>query len=189
MDKNTNTETTSAQSLTAEIVAYDSLYKTVEATNKAQDASRFRQDDENIELQRIACSHILHLGKHRDIMVIRRFLENGMAENNRKDSMVAFFEKYAQVNVDGEGEITFAKDKRTDMAGALSKAWYKMTKPSIYKGWVFSVELAKFLEAAEKHANKPKVGDEVTPMQIAALVKLRNDLHSQESTETVAVAA
>lgn len=170
----------------ANIVAYDSLYKTVAATEKAQSESRLRQDTENVELQRIACSHIVHLAKHKDIRVIRKFLDEGMHDATRKDSMVAFFERYSMVVVSEEGKINVDTTKATNLGDALCTAWWKMTKPSVYKGWVFEAELAKFLATAEKHLLKPRQGDDVKPEHVAVIAKLRADLAAQATAAKLA---
>lgn len=173
----------------SQLIDASTLYGTVAETEAAAVKSRAGQESMNVELQRIACSHLVHLGKHKDIRVIRNFLENHMHEAMRKDSMTAFFVKFGLATVDAEGNIGIDTSKPTMLGLALETAWWKLTKPTVYRGWVFEEQLASFIAQAEKHLLKPKEGDKVTPQQVAAIANLKAQMTTAAQTGEVATKA
>lgn len=98
----------------------------------------------------------------------------------RRKSMSAFFDKFASVsfdeNADGKMEITYNKDKKSNLIAALTFAWWKAAVESEYKPFDLAAELGKLLARAESKLKKgvsAERGDKVTAEQIAQLSSLQ----------------
>lgn len=124
-----------------------------------------------MEYQLIACSAILHLGTHKDIRVIRNILDT-MPESLRKVAMATFFDRYAPVAFDEEGQVHYDDDKKVQLGFALEQAWWKTVKETVYTPFVFITEVEKLITKAEKRFDSGvdvEKGDELNAAQIQSL--------------------
>ncbi len=178
------------------------LYKTDKELLNAMDIALKTSTEVMREYQKIALSAIVHIMQHGQIATIRKLYDK-FPEGMRKDALGAYFDKYAPVSFDkqdnpetGKAElvINFSKEKRDEMkksgwyAQAATNWWYKAAKQAEYKGFDFMEQFQRFVMQAKKKAENPKEGDNVSLLQVEALVKVMDDLHRQ-SQATVAQAA
>lgn len=173
-------------------VEQKSLYKTTAAIQSAIEAALVAGNSVQHEQQRIVCSVLLHVATHKNIHVVRNFL-NTLPESNRKVSMSAFVERFGTVSFDDKGVAHYDKDKKLNLAGALALAWWKATKEEGYVPFSFAKEVAKLLTKAEKRLVKarPEEGDVISPEEVASLRNLYNSLPEVQamSQEEQALAA
>lgn len=152
-----------AQLYTTTAQINDAIAKAVKSANTVQ-----------LAYQKIACSAIVHLHEHKDIRVIRNLLDT-MPEGLRKVAMATFFDRYAQVRFDDEGQAHYDATKKTQLGLALEKAWWKTVKESVYTPFVFQAEVQKLIDRAEARFTKgvdTSKGDKLNIKQIAALKAL-----------------
>lgn len=166
------------------LVNKDSLYTTQVAIDEAIELAVVSGNNLQVEYQRIACSVILHVAKHHDIRVARKLVET-LPEGMRKRSMSAFIDKFAPVSFDEEGEMHYDKNKKADIAGSLSFAWWKAASEGKYVPFILANELQKLLDRAMKRLDRadPERGDVVTGEQVAALSRLVATVHKADETK------
>lgn len=166
------------------LVSKESLYVTQQAIDEAIDRAIVSGNDLQTEYQRVACSVILHVAKHHDIRVARKLVET-LPEGLRKRSMSAFLDRFAPISFDEEGVMTYDKNKKADIGGSLSFAWWKAASEGKYIPFILSNELQKLLDKAMKRLDKanPDKGDVVTGEQVAALSKLVASVHKAEEVK------
>lgn len=134
------------------------LYTSAKAILAAASAQS-KIDTESVdEWQKIFMSTVKHIDKHRDVTVIRNVLDKVLASVHiayRVDSAKAYFDKVAPVRFDENGVAQYVKGKKTDMALAMSLAWWNARKPQEFKSFDFNAELGKLLDKASKLLQKP----------------------------------
>jgi len=161
------------------IVTKESLYKTTKAIEAAIVAAIAAGNTVQQEYQRIACSAMVHLYQHGDIRIVRHLLAT-LPEGMRKVSMATFFDKFAPVTFDDDGEVHYNKERKLDLAGALSLAWWKAAKEAVYTPFVLEAELKKLIEkASKKLAKGVKEGDHVTNTMLVTLQSAYQQLTDQ----------
>lgn len=174
-------------------VDVNTLYKNTKQINTAIANAVKAGNAVQVEYQRIACSAIKHLEEHKDIRVIRHLLET-LPEGMRRKSMSAFFDKFASVSFSqneetGKTEVTYNKDKKSNLVAALTFAWWKAAVESQYVPFDLAVELAKLINRAESKLKKgvsSEKGDKVSAEQIAQLSALQMQLANSPVDEAQA---
>lgn len=179
MSKSTNTTTVSVPKLTQAVLPT----KLADIKRLCLDAAAKGNEAQNM-YQIAACAAIQHLGKHKDIRVLRNLVE-GMPDGLRKDSMSKFFDLYAPVSFTDEGEMLYDAAKPVKLGEALEKSWWTAKVPQPYKPFNFVDELEKLITKSQRKLDKidPEKGDDLTPRDIneakALLAKLRrNDIEA-----------
>lgn len=167
------------------------------------------------EYQLVALSAIQHSLTSGDITIIQKIIAE-FPEGMRKDSLSAYFDKYACVDfvqrktleatnilylaegTKGAEEFVpiYSRIKRDNMLkngwfeAAATNWWYKATKQTEYKGFSFLDALDNLIRQAEKKLNKPNEQDDVTAQEVAEMKLVRDRLFraktSEEATITVA---
>lgn len=160
------------------IVTEGQLYKTAKAIEMAIAKAVVAGNALQVEYQLIACSLMTHLHQHKDIRLIRNFL-GSLPEGMRKKSMSVYFEKFAQVMFDDEGEVHFDKERKLDLAGALALGWWKAAKETPYIP-VNLLYIQKYIQTLLNKIDKAAAKGEVVPTEVTlTLSNLDADLKVQ----------
>lgn len=185
------------------------LYKTEAAIKKAVDAIGVTTATINREYQKIALSLLCHAMQHGDVTVIERginYMFDDFSKGMRKDSMYAWFDKYAPVNIekqkvkDANGKdvskqvVVYSKEKREKMkkdgwyVQAANNLWYNAAKQTEYVPFNLDEYLIKVAGYLQKKAKSPKEGDVIDSVAIEQVVAAINQTVSKHK-EAVAIAA
>lgn len=135
--------------------------------------------------QSIAIAVMVHLAQNGDIRVVRKFFEN-MPEGLRIKAMKVYFEKYAPVTFDDEGEVHYNKDGKLQLALAMENAWWKAAPPERMVPFNFDAELARLVDKAVKRMEKNVEGDVIDKQTVEA-VRLLATRKNVIVTETTAI--
>lgn len=175
-----------AKKETQALISKAQLYKTAKSIEAAIAKAVIAGNAVQLEYQRIACSAIVHVGQHGDIRIIRNLLET-MPEGLRRNSMAAFFDKYAPVSFDAEGVAHHDKTKPVRLGEALEAGWWKAIKSETYTPFVFRDEVQKLYDKAQKRFAKadPAKGDAITKAQLEALADILKATKDQPINQTV----
>jgi hypothetical protein len=181
----------------AQLVSEASLFDTTQASsasviNKAIDDAMITVKTVQLDFQRIACSIIQHVGTHGDIRIVRNLfskLEDSML--NRDSSMQKFFDLYASVSFDDEGEVHFDRTKATRLNAALVKPWWKALPKAKYVPYSFNALVGQLYEQGLKKLDNMREGDILDMEQLNAIGSLyKVEVANDTVTETeVSVAA
>lgn len=156
------------------IVSEAKLYGTLQAINTAIATATKAGEKVQVEYQRIAVSVIKHLHEHKDIRVVRNLLDT-LPESLRKKAMSEFLDTFGKVRFDDQGVAHYDDTKQTQIGLALEKAWWKMSKESVYIPFDFEGEVLKLINKANKRLEKgvdKEKGDKLTKAQVAKLEAL-----------------
>lgn len=152
-----------------------------------------------LELQKIACSLILHSGEHKDSRFINSTLDqlfHDMPDSFRKDAMAQFLVKYGNLVITEEqqGDKTIEvlrvdTTKGIKLGEALENAWWKAKKPASLKPYDFMDAMEKALKVAQakvklnvkEGSNIHAVTQEQVNTMRTAIATLKEPLNSQDS--------
>ena len=122
-----------AKETTKAVITEKDLFKDEKAASAAEEKAVTAGQSLQKTYQRIVCTYLVHLAKHKDIRVIRRMLDN-MPQSLRKDSMQKFILQYGTVKAveDENGKATYHYDgtKKLQLGLALEKAWWLAKAPT-----------------------------------------------------------
>jgi hypothetical protein len=91
--------------------------------NKAIESIKRRGSALQADMHKAACSVLLHLGKHEDIRVLRRFLD-ALPDMTRTNAMRQWFEAFGPVSYkNGTAELN--KDNPVRLGNAMEKPFWK----------------------------------------------------------------
>jgi hypothetical protein len=170
------------------IVEVNSLYTSTKAINEAIEKAVFAGSSLQNEYQRIACSVLKHLDTHKDIRLVRHFLDT-MPKSLRKDSMSAFFDQYGAVSFDDKGVIHYNKERVCNLKAAIKMPWWKAKKEEVYRPFNLIAKLESVLKQAEKRLQEgvhAEQGDLLTPEQVEALRNVVVQLERTTPSEAIA---
>lgn len=169
----------------AQVLAQGKLYKTEADIAKAIVAAEKKGNSVQNEYWTIAASLLVHLAKHKDIRIIRRVIE-GFPEGMRKNSMLAYFEKFGSVRVLTEenaitfkgqkGDIVYDAKRKLNLAGALETPWWKAAKEPEYKAFDLDKMIDNVIRLADrkmKDGVSADKGDKLDAKKLAALKALQ----------------
>jgi hypothetical protein len=154
-----------------QLVTEKALYKSTAEINTAVEKAVKQGVSLQTAYQKIACSAIVHLGTHKDIRVIRNILDT-LPEGLRKVAMATFFDRFAPVRFDDEGQVHYDDTKKVQLGLALETAWWKTAKEATYTPFVFEAEIQKLIDRASKKLEKgvdTSKGDSLSTEQINGL--------------------
>lgn len=119
--------------LSEPVVTYEELLKGRHIRRFQEDANMQIKSPKELRLayQKIACSCLLELGRHRDTRQITHMF-NAMPVDFHRDRMEKFLTTFGQLkstqSEDGNTEFKFDRTKRTLIGHALEQPWW-MTRP------------------------------------------------------------
>jgi hypothetical protein len=154
--------------------------------------------DAQRKIQLAALSAVEHSLKHGDITIIEKML-NTIPEGMRKDSLAAYFDKYACVNFVQDEETkkykpVYSREKRDNMMkngwydAAATNWWYKATKVTEYVPFELSqlqANLEKMLGQAAKKAAKDAPDDFAIKQALALLTGVNAQIKLLLNSEAV----
>jgi len=173
------------------IVKLDTLYSSVAAINKAVTNVTNGGVAIEIELQRVALSIMVHVAKHKDIMILRHFLDK-LPESTRKDSMTAFFDMFATVSFAADENTKkvvaqFDASKKLDLASASLKPWYKATKQKqVHTPYDLLADIERVLAKATKRVQNKQADDRVENADVIALADFVKTVKARHPETVVA---
>lgn len=120
------------------------------------------------DIQTVGLNILNHVAEHREVSLVLK-LYNAMPKGSRRNALADWFQRFGQVTVNTdkasakERPFLFAKDKTTDVQGAIATAWYEC-KPEkeLADEFNFAAQLAALLkraESAREHGVKIVGGD------------------------------
>lgn len=118
MAKTTKTATKPAIKLDA-----NSLFTAEADINKAIESIKRRGASLQADMHKVACSILLHLGKHQDVRVLRRFLE-AVPEMSRANALRQWFETFGPVSYEG-GKAVYDREKKVRLGNAIEKPFWR----------------------------------------------------------------
>lgn len=121
------------------------------------------------DIQTVGLNILNHVAAHREVSLVIK-LYNAMPKGSRRNALADWFQRFGQVTVNTdkasskERPFLFAKDKTTDVQGAMAMAWYEC-KPEkeLADEFNFAAQLAALLkraDSAKEHGLKI-VGDDI----------------------------
>lgn len=167
------------------IVDINSLYKTTKAINEAIEKAIFSGTQNQNELQRVALSILVHLDTHKDIRILRHFMQT-MPKSLRRDSMAAYFHQYAAVSIDDKGVFHYNKERKCNIKDALQMPWYKAKRETEYKPFNVTEQFEHFIDKCYNRLKKgvdASKGDNLTREQVELLEATFKQLTSIEASQ------
>lgn len=160
---------------TSNIVNEASFTKLVEGGEAAifkEQATQNRNIDKGLKgYQSLALAVMVHVANHKDIRVLRKFIED-MPEGLRIKAMAVYFSKYAPVKMDDEGVFHYDPMGKLQLGLAMENAWWKSTPPERIQPFNFDVELQRLVDKAKKRMEKNIEGDVIDLATFEAVKKL-----------------
>lgn len=140
----------------------------VQACNLAIASIAKRGAKLDADIQNVGLNILNHVAEHREVSLVLK-LYNAMPKGSRRNALADWFQRFGQVTVNTdkasakERPFLFAKDKATDLQGAIAMAWYEC-KPEkeLAEEFNFAAQLAALLkraDSAREHGLKIVGGD------------------------------